>query len=274
MSVETAFTEVLGVGSSFWMLLAGLLAAAWLAPQASVLRRYAALALLGLSLVRISPAATSWVLESVLPSFQPWRLLLWPIPAAALAAGGVLTLLACTSSARARGFLTGAVLLVLAAAAFWGPTSTLRSENHVRMGRPGLKVPPAEFELARRISAATSGRSIVLAPDAVATWIPVTRGHDYPYLNRLFWANRLGSRLGWRESQKRWKLMQYVDGSERYQMAPAALAQVLRDHEIDVVVFHRGLTWTDEIRGIAQDAGCRRILMSDRYEVWRQPVAP
>ena len=274
MNVISAFAEVLGSGPSFWLLLAGVLGAAWLAPHGSLLRRSAAIVLLGLSLVRLSPAMTSWVLDTVVPTFQPWRLFFWPIPIAAIAAGGLLSLLACATSARLRGFLTGTAALALLVAAFIGPTSTMRPENRVRFGFPGLKVPPAEFDLAREISAASAGRLIVLAPDAIATWIPVSRGHDYPYLNRLYWAHRLGAHLGWRESQKRWKLMQYVEGMERFRMGPAALRQILRDREIDVVVFHRGIPWTDEIRETAQDAGCKKILMSDRYEVWRRPVDP
>jgi hypothetical protein len=68
--------------------------------------------------------------------------------------------------------------------------------------------------------------------------------------------------------------MQYVEGMKRFQMGPAALRQILRDREIDVVVFHRGISWTDEIRETAREAGCERILTSDRYEVWRRPVDP
>lgn len=273
MAIATAFREVLGAGNSFWPLLASLLGAAWFAPHGSPLRRYAALIVLLLSCTRISLPTTSWALYAVLPTFQPWRLLFWPIPMAALAAGGVLTLLACTGAAPARRTLTGAGLLILACTAFFGPTSTLRPENGVRIDWPGLKVPEAAFILSQKISAESPGRSIVLGPDIISTWITVARGHDYPYLNRLFWANRLGARLGWRESQKRWMLMQYVGGTLRYSMAPAALEQLLRDREIAVVVFRRGAAWSDEIRGITKKLGGEKILVNEHHEVWsRFPV--
>ena len=268
MNVTSAFTEVLGTGTSFWLLLAALLGAVWLAPRASILRRYSALTLLVLSLARVHPPATLTILETILPTFQPWRLLFWPLPLAALAAGGVLSLLSLASNGPFRRTATGATLLLLVAAATIGPTSTLREANQVRLTGPGLKVPPEDFALAQEISAATAGRAVVLAPDAIATWIPVTRNHDYPYLNRLFWAYRLGPRLGWRESLKRRKLMEYVGGEQHYRMAPGALAQILQDGEIEVVVFHRGHDWTDEIRGVAASAGGSRILMNYRYEVW------
>lgn len=268
MSISAAFTEVLGTGMSFWLLLAALLGATLLAPSGSVLRRYAATALFCLGLTRMTPEITQKILDATLPTFQPWRLILWPLPVAALAAGGILGLLSLASNTKMRRLTGRLALLTLLLAALFGPTSTLRQENQVRVSGPGLKVPSADFALARKISQLTPGRAVVLAPDPIATWIPVTRNHDYPYLGRLFWANRLGARMGWREAQKRSKLMQYVGGEARYGMAPNALRQILRDREIGVVVFHRGLPWTREIRHIALAAGGSQLWKNDRYEVW------
>jgi hypothetical protein len=268
MSISAAFTEVLGTGTSFWLLLAALMGATLLASSGSVLRRYAAISLLFLGLIRIAPQITQQILDATLPTFQPWRLILWPLPMAALAAGGILGLLSLATTAKMRRLTGRLTLLALLLAAFFGSTSTLRQENQVRVSGPGLKVPPADFTLARKISQLTPGRAVVLAPDAIATWIPVVRNHDYPYLGRLFWANRLGPRIGWRESQKRWKLMQFVGGEKRYGMAPNALRQILRDREIDVVVFHRGVPWTRQIRQISRAAGGSQLWKNDRYEVW------
>ena len=268
MNISAAFTEVLGTGTSFWLLLGALLSATLLAAPGSVLRRYAAMALLFLGLTRMAPQITQQILDATLPTFQPWRLILWPLPMAALAAGGILGLTALATTAKMRRLTGRLALLALLLAAFFGSTSTLRQENQVRVSGPGLKVPPADFTLARKISQLTPGRAVVLAPDTIATWIPVVRNHDYPYLGRLFWANRLGPRMGWRESQKRWKLMQYVGGETRYGMAPSALRQILRDREIDVIVFHQGVPWTREIRHISRAAGGSQLWKNDRYEVW------
>ena len=268
MSISAAFTEVLGTGTSFWILLAALMSATLLTATGSVLRRYAAIALLFLGLTRMAPQITQQILDATLPTFQPWRLILWPFPIAALAAGGILGLLSLATGAKVRRLTGLLALLALLLAAFFGPTSTLRQENQVRVSGPGLKVPSADFTLAKKISQLTPGRAVVLAPDPIATWIPVHRDHDYPYLGRLFWANRLGPRMGWRESQKRWKLMQYVGGEARYGMAPNALRQILRDREIDVVVFHRGVPWTRQIRQISRAAGGSQLWKNDRYEVW------
>ena len=71
MSISAAFTEVLGTGTSFWLLLAALMGATLLASSGSVLRRYAAISLLFLGLIRIAPQITQQILDATLPTFQP-----------------------------------------------------------------------------------------------------------------------------------------------------------------------------------------------------------
>src|SRR3546814_4878967 len=60
---------------------------------------------------------------------------------------------------------------------FSARSGTLLCTNSVALGPPDLKVPPAEYGVARNLAGLVPEQGTVLAPEAVAAWLPIFVAH-------------------------------------------------------------------------------------------------
>src|SRR3546814_1493702 len=60
---------------------------------------------------------------------------------------------------------------------FSSRSGTLLCTNSVALGPPDLKVPPAEYGVARNLAGLAPEQGTVLSPEAVAAWLPIFFAH-------------------------------------------------------------------------------------------------
>src|SRR3546814_1552992 len=92
---------------------------------------------------------------------------------------------------------------------FSSRSGTLLCTNSVALGPPDLKVPPAEYGVARNLAGLVPEQGTVLAPEAVAAWLPIFVAHPQAigvrqsYLSLAFTPP---------ETAQRSNMMRYVSG--------------------------------------------------------------
>jgi hypothetical protein len=179
-----AIGSVLGEGWRAWIAILSFLALPIL-PLPRDRRR----ALTGFFLVVTVVVLNPWLevnLSEVSPSLV-WRLY-WSIPFPLLI--GVLGIGLCRWGPRVRGRSTGPAMILALAALFVsapGPW-TLSQTNLTDFRLPGYKV-PREYAVAALASALAGRRGLVLAPEAVSTWVATL--HDHPRLIWVRWNQEL-----------------------------------------------------------------------------------
>jgi hypothetical protein len=154
-------------------------------------------------------------------------------------------------------------------------TPPLSAANHVRLDWPGWQVPEAAFEAAQALASHVEPGSSVLAPRAVAPWIPTLHHHPVPLVVRPLYLTVLANHLPPRELELRIALMRLVSGEGRPPHADELLRDAIADHEISAVCLTRKASdWRDITRTLA-DAGLQKIFRNADYEVWARaaPVA-
>src|SRR3546814_11610987 len=101
--------------------------------------------------------------------------------------------------------------------------------NSVALGPPDLKVPPAEYGGARNLAELVPEQGTVLAPEAVAAWLPIFVAHPQAigvrqsYLSLAFTP---------RETAQRSNMMRYVSGRYRPPDAEAWFRESIRRHRV------------------------------------------
>lgn len=224
------------------------LLAAWAFVRDPVRARYFSAGAFCFLAAALNPYTTPFVAEHYIGAQTYWRLT-WALPLpfflAAMIDGAAALALRLASKAIAAGCC---VALLAGAVAFSWRCGTLRHANHVALGLPGLKVPPAEFQAARDVVEHVPEQETVLAPEAVAAWLPVfvvhpeTVGVRQMYLSLAFTPA---------ETAQRSNMMRYVAGRYRPPRAKAWFADSLRRYGVTAVVFRRAGRWSGEIeRGL------------------------
>src|SRR3546814_2228448 len=130
--------------------------------------------------------------------------------------------------------------------AFRARSGTLLCTNSVALGPPDLKVPPAEYGVARNLAELVPEQGTVLAPEAVAAWLPIFVAHPQAigvrqsYLSLAFTP---------RETAPRSNMMRYFPGRYRPPDAEAWFRESIRRHRVTAVVVAGQTPWGDESAG-------------------------
>jgi hypothetical protein len=207
-------------------------------------------------LAALDPYTTPFVAEHAVGADTYWRLT-WALPLPFFLAVALDGVLAGVLRAKPKALAIGGCLLLLAGAADFGRRhGTLRQANAVTLGAPRLKVPPVEYGAAREVAEHVPERETVLAPEAVASWLPIfvvhpeTVGVRHMYLSLAFSPA---------ETAQRSNMMRYVGGRYRPADAPAWFAAALRRHRVTAVVYSRAAPWSGEIERNLRARGWRPL---------------
>jgi hypothetical protein len=271
--MEHATHLVFGDGPYRWLVLFCIVAAT-AAFGAPMLRRYAAASGAILCLLFFDPLTARLVANGITGADTYFRVFwLLPIPlfvGAVLAAPIRAPLPAPLASARARAILAlAAAALVLGAAP---RVHTLSPANGVRLAAPGPRLPPAELEAARTIAAHAGPEAFVLAPLAIARWIPLIQRHPRPLMAREMYMDRLHDRLGETELDRRRVLTHLVGGSVRPPAGAALLADAIARYPLRVVCLGGPALGWPEVRRVLGESPLEIVARNADHEIWARPA--
>lgn len=262
-------SDVLGSGWVALGVLVSLLYAWQLAPRGTT-RRLCIVFPLAFLVVFLNPYGYGWIAAQVTGSITYWRVF-WILPAPLL-----LTLcLAAPSyaggwgSRRAR--LAATALLVIAFVTLAPRVHTMTSANRVHLGWPGLKV-TREFRVAQALVRRVPPRSFVVAPLAVATWVPTLRGHPYPAVARPSYLRSHAQRIDRNEIRRRLLVTRYVDG-QTSEAGERAFRASVRDDRLMGVCLRAGPK-VERARLVLRDAGFRATYENGDFEIWVRENRP
>jgi hypothetical protein len=247
------------------------LLAAWAFVRDPLRARYLSAGAFCFLLVALDPYAIPFVGDHSIGVKTYWRLT-WALPLPFFLAVMVDAVLARVAVVKPRAIAAGACLALLALGfAFAARFGTLRQANAVAFGMPGPKVPPLEFSVARRLVDRVPEGATVLAPEAVASWLPVFVAHPRPIAVRHMYLSLAFTPA---ETAQRSNLMRYVEGRHRPADARQWFARSLRRSGVAAVVYRRDIPWSGEIESTLRAQGWK-ALASGRYGILvqgRQPV--
>jgi hypothetical protein len=150
----------------------------------------------------------------------------------------------------------------------------LSTDNGVRLGTPHWKLPEDEFDRAREIAASADEDDFVLAPLAIARWIPLIQRHPRPVMVREMYIDRLHATLGPDELDRRRVLAHLVGGHARPPEGPALLADAIERYPLRVVCLSgRALAWP-ELRRVLLDSALEVGERDADHEIWIRPALP
>jgi hypothetical protein len=233
-------------------------------------RRFAIAAPLGVSLLLLDPWTERFVRAHVTgASF--WRAL-WALPLPILA---TLVLMAPLRLPRLPPLLRAAACALGLAlfAAFVPEMSALHPENgspesyRVRLGWPRLKVPEPAYTWARALHESVKPGATVVAPEAIAIWLPTFQHPTHPVLVRALYVDAQRAALGEEEARLRVFLARYVDGLEQGPQAGAFFRAGLEHFGVSGVCL-RSSPRAGEARRILRAAGFESRLGTLAWEIW------
>jgi len=265
-----AFRSVFGWGPLAYAAMLPWLAG-WAFAGTSLLRRMYAFFGLALSLLFWNPFWADWIAAHVTSPPTYWRVMwLLPLP---LWVGIVLSApLRWRQGPRAAGVAT--CLLATTVALGLGPTyQALSVDNGVSLRAPGWKVPVPAFEAARTLRDRLAPGVRVLAPGAVATWVPTLSDHPYPLLVRPLYTPILEHALSAEALEERRALTAWVEGRVRPPHAERRLADAIRRIPIAGVALTREAAGDAALLATLREGGLAPALRNDEFEVWIRVVA-
>ncbi len=255
-----ALGAVLGNGPAASAALLAALAAGCLA-RGGLERRFALIFPLGFLLVFWNPWTAAWLAEQLTGVPTYWRVF-WVLPLPALVG------MALSAPLRLPSRRLGAALALLLAgvALFWAPSrSTLSPANRVRLGAPGLKVPPAAFTAARTLARHAGSDAQVLAPYPVASWLSTLHHHPLPLAVRRDYLLSLRQRLGEAEVVRRGRLVALVGGGGDPDDA-SLLAAAAASGELAAVCL--AAEAPGAARRALEQADFERVEVVEGFEIW------
>jgi hypothetical protein len=244
---------LLGLGT---LLVAGALATPGLA------RRFAVVCPLALLVGLLNPYVAEWASMNLTgPSY--WRSM-WALPLPVLMA------LVFTSPLRVWPSrpLPGRLLCVGVVAAFallvprYGALSVT---NGVHLGWPALKVPAAPYRWAALINQSVAPGTPVAAPPDINPWIGTFRPHAHPLVVRHYLWHQPGVQP--EELHQRWWTQQTLAAPELVEGAPQQFREALDRFHVGAVCLANSPRG-DTARAILAEAGFRRTIREDDYELW------
>lgn len=262
VQLEDSLQRVLGDGRARSVGLALLLGGwAFLAPGLG--RRYACAVPLAAWLVLLNPYASDAV-SRFLVGNSMWRVF-WALPIPALTALALTGAFACTS-ARRRRLAVAATLVACGLFAAMPSHTTLSADNDVRLGWPGFKVTDA-YAAAELLHERTEAGATVVAPRAVAAWLPTFSERSFPLLVRDAYLRRYRGELGQQDLYQRLMMTEFVSGVELAPSAEKLFARGLERYAVRGVL----LAVTPQAvkaRAALREAGFAKVLATLEFEIW------
>jgi hypothetical protein len=216
-----------------YVLLLALLCAPFLVHEAP-LRRKAAVAALLYFLVPLDSFLFKF-LARLTTAESVWRVL-WSLPVIAIAATAIANAVERADEAWGKRGKILAALLVLGCFASLLRFSSLRTSNGVVFSFSPLKVPARDWETARAAISATPPSTTLLAPEAVAAWVP-TFVHRPPLVSvRQIYDDQMGIRMSPEEAKTRRELRELVSGRAFTEPQTQQLLDELPHYRVGLVV--------------------------------------
>ena len=268
-SVPELLDQTWGKWSTRILLVA--LLSAWAFVRDPVRARYFSAGAFFFLLVALNPYTVPFFAEHSVGAQTYWRLT-WALPLPFFLAVMIDGLLARAVGAGSRALAVFSCLVLIAlSVAFSARFGVLRRANSVIVALPALKVPPVEYDVARRIVEHVPEDEAVLAPEAVATWLPIFVVHPHPIGVRHMY---LSLAFTPRETAQRSNMMRYVGGVYRPPDAQTWFPESLRRYHVTAVVFSNSAPWRDEIETILAAQGWRPLSGGAHYQVMVERVRP
>lgn len=260
-SVPQILEQTWGAWSTRVLLVA--LLAAWAFVRDPVRARYFSAGAFFFLLAVLNPYTTSFVAALSVGAKTYWRLT-WALPLPFFLAVMIEGMAARALAVKPRALaMCSCVAMATLAIAFGSRFGTLLCANSVTLGIPAPKVPPVEYAAARNVARNVPEGGAVLAPEAVAIWLPGFVVHPdmigvrHMYLSLAFTP---------RETAQRSNMMRYVEGRFRPDDAATWFPESIRRYRVTAVVFPRTLPWGSEVERILGARGWRP-LSCGRYEI-------
>ena len=258
------------LGSWTTVVLLTALFAAWSFAEGRAQARLFLASALCFLLVVLNPYAYQWIALHVTGTMTYWRLF-WALPAPLMLA--ILFGNAIEHATRIRpkalAFAT-CVAFAVGAAVFAQHAGSLRKDNAVSLGMPGLKVPDLDYALAKKFAASMPESATILAPESVATWLPTFAVHPQLLASRGMY---LIDAFGKDDGSRRLALQLYIEGWQRSADAPAELAGASTRYALSTIVVTHAASWRVEIATILTSQGWRSVT-DGPYDIWTRTPTP
>jgi hypothetical protein len=164
-----------------------------------------------------------------------WRIL-WSVPVAGIATAAAVNVVEIASECWGKRGMVLAVLVLLCCFAYLAPYSSFGPASGVSYSLSPLKVRVQDWETARDAIAVTPPAAAVLAPEAVAVWIP-TFVHRPPIVSvRDVYDEEMGVRMPPDEARERRELRELVSGQELPPERMEALLSALPRYRVGLIL--------------------------------------
>ena len=166
-----------------------------------------------------------------------------------------------------------ASLALLTAFVLFVPSfGALSEQNHgpgtpLRLGAPGLKVPPIAYRWASALNDSVPPGSRVLAPHYVSVWVPTFHEHAFPVSVRGAYLREIKRHVGTPRAVLRQVMTDYVGGTSEHEQAAAIFRRGLSELDVKGVML-RSNDRSREARAILREAGFQRTLSAIDHEIW------
>ena len=142
--------------------------------------------------------------------------------------------------------------------------SALSATNGVHLGWPALKVPAAPYRWAAIINQSVPPGTPVAVPPDIDPWIGTFRSHAHPLVVRHYLCT---PGVQPEEIHHRWWMQQALAAPELVEGAPQQFREALDRFQVGAVCLANSPRG-DTARAILTEAGFRRTIREDDYELW------
>jgi len=165
------------------------------------------------------------------------------------------------SGFKARIFILSLVVFVFL---FVPKFTTLSAANRVSLGSAfDLKVPPIAYSMAGLASEFAGPQRTILAPRAIAMWIPTYRHHSKLVAMKENYLKGMLPWIGAKEFYNRIKLFRYISGQQRSEDAVSLLAEQIEMYNLGVIIIPKRNRWSNEILTISHNYDFR---VEEKYD--------
>jgi len=204
-------------------------------------------------------------------SRELWFRSFWVLPLPAMMAVGLSATAVLLDRWRKVGWIS---TVILATVLIPGSrtTSPLSSRNDTWWHwPPQVKAPPADYAAARLLVEKVEEGARVVAPEAVAAWVPTFRKRVYPLFTRFYDERYLLLNLPADEVYKRRTLTGFVSGAGHHLEFPEVICFNSRRFGLSGWCLRDFGSQTDTAMSQADQCGFRRIDAGERYRIYVRP---
>jgi hypothetical protein len=237
----------------------------WALAPTALSRRVVASLGVGFGLL-IAPFAAEFVARSITGEPTYWRAF-WVLPLPAL-----LAVVATAPAAVVKRRLPAALAVAAVAAVLLVTSSrvpTWSARNWAEISGPGWKIDRAERATLLELAALADANDTVLAPPAVARWLPALEGAPTPLVARQSYLAMLIGHVPEPEIARRARLVRVVTGQDTRPKHLAVLERALTAGELRAVTVLQRAS-TPALRAILGGHGLELIATHGDFETWGQ----